>query len=254
MTGTNKEKEMQVLLKDGERIDDLQRNGLKIIQDPERFCFGMDAVLLSGFAQAKAGDRVLDLCTGTGILPLLLSARTKAASVCGLEIQEESADMACRSVLMNGLEEKIKIITGDVKEAVGLFGPASFEVITCNPPYMIAQHGIVGSNYAKTVARHEVLCTLRDVLVASASLLVPGGHLFMVHRPFRLAELIVTASSVSLEPKRLRIVYPFADKEPAMVLVEAVRGGKSGLKVEKPLILFEKNGEYTEEIKWDYGF
>ncbi len=237
-----------------ERIDDLQRNGLRIIQDPERFCFGMDAVLLSGFASAKEGDEVLDMGTGTGILPLLLSAKTKAACFTALEIQEESADMARRSVELNHLTEKISVVTGDIKCAKELFGGSRFDVVTCNPPYMISSHGLKNPSDAKAIARHEVLCTFEDVAKQAAAVLKPGGHFYLVHRPFRLAEIICTLSANKLEPKRMRMVYPYVDREPNMVLLECVRGGKSRIEVEKPLILQNSDGTYTEEIKQEYGF
>lgn len=242
------------LIKPGERIDDLQRNGYRIIQNPERFCFGMDAVLLAGFAKDVAGKRLLDIGTGTGILPLLLEARTEILQLFGLEIQEESADMARRSVKLNGLEEKIKIVTGDIKEADKLFEAASFDVITCNPPYMIGQHGLQNAEMTKTIARHEVCCTFQDIAEMTAKLLKPGGHFYLVHRPFRLAEILVTLSCSRLEPKRMQLVYPFADKEPNMVLIEAVRGGRPRMTVEKPLIVYESPGVYTEEIYNIYGY
>ena len=245
---------MQELLKDNERIDDLQRNGYRIIQDPDRFCFGMDAVLLSGFASAKKGDKVLDMGTGTGIIPILMEAKTEAEHLTGLEIQPESADMALRSVKLNGLEDKISIVTGDIKEAKNLFPKASFQVITSNPPYMIGQHGLVNPHSEKAIARHEVLCTLEDVIENAAALLVPGGHFYMVHRPFRLAEIMTTLVKYRLEPKRMQLVYPYIDKEPNMVLIEAARGGKSRLQVEKPLIVYEKPGVYTSEIYDVYGY
>ena len=245
---------MESVRKETERIDDLQRNGLKIIQDSRRFCFGMDAVLLSGFAYAGEGDRVCDFGTGTGILPILMSAKTKAEHFTGLEIQPESADMAKRSVLLNHLEERISIVEGDIKKATEIFRPSSFQVITCNPPYMPAQHGLVNEYSAKTIARHEVCCNLEDVLQAAEKLLAPGGKLFLVHRPFRLAEILSKMAAHRLEPKRLRMVYPFVDKEPNMVLIEGARGGNPGMQVEKPLILFEAPGVYTREIREDYGF
>jgi tRNA1Val (adenine37-N6)-methyltransferase len=245
---------MQVTIKENERIDDLQRNGYRIIQDPDRFCFGMDAVLLSGFASAKKGDKVLDMGTGTGIIPILMEAKTEAEHLTGLEIQPESADMALRSVKLNGLEDKISIVTGDIKEAKNLFPKASFQVITSNPPYMIGQHGLVNPHSEKAIARHEVLCTLEDVIENAAALLVPGGHFYMVHRPFRLAEIMTTLVKYRLEPKRMQLVYPYIDKEPNMVLIEAARGGKSRLQVEKPLIVYEKPGVYTSEIYDVYGY
>ncbi|HIW80886.1 MAG TPA: tRNA1(Val) (adenine(37)-N6)-methyltransferase [Candidatus Acetatifactor stercoripullorum] len=245
---------MTIELKDKERLDELQRNGYRIIQNPEKFCFGMDAVLLSGFVRAGKGDILLDLGTGTGIIPILLEAKTQCAHLTGLEIQEESADMARRSVALNGLSHKIDIITGDIKEADRIFPSASFDCITCNPPYMIGSHGLANPKEPKAIARHEILCTLEDVVRQAGKLLKPGGHFFMVHRPFRLAEIMTILSQYKLEPKRMRLVYPYVDKEPNMVLLEAVRGGRPRLAVEKPLIVYEKPGVYTPEIYDVYGY
>ena len=236
-----------------ERLDDLNRNGYKIIQNPQKFCFGMDAVLLSGFAKVKMGENVLDLGTGTGIIPILLEAKTDGKHFIGLEIQEESADMARRSVSYNHLEEKISIVQGDIKEADRLFALASFDVITCNPPYMTGSHGLVNPNMPKAIARHEVMCTFDDVARQAARLLKPGGRFYLVHRPFRLAELVVTLTKYHLEPKRMRMVHPFADKEPNMVLIEAIRGAKPRVTVEPPLIVYQKPGVYTDEIYHIYG-
>lgn len=247
--------EMQgIHLKTNERIDDLQRNGYRIIQNPGKFCFGMDAVLLTGFACAGQEDVLLDLGTGTGIIPILMEAKYRPAHLTGLEIQEESADMARRSVALNGLFDTIDIVTGDIREADELFRPASFDCITCNPPYMIGQHGLTNPEAPKAIARHELLCTLEDVVRVTAKLLKPGGRFFMVHRPFRLAEIMTTLSQYKLEPKRMRLVYPYVDREPNMVLLEAVRGGKPRMKAEPPLIVFESRGVYTPEIREKYGF
>ncbi len=242
------------MIKEGERLDDLELSNLKILQNPEKFCFGMDAVLLSGFATAKAGDRVLDLCTGTGIIPLLMSAKTKATDFTALEIQPESADMASRSVELNGLTDKIKVVTGDVCTAVKQLGAAAFDVVTVNPPYMTGGHGLKNPSEAKAIARHEILCSLEDVVRESAGCLKPGGHFFMVHRPFRLAEIIRTLSAYKLEVKRLRFVYPYVDREPNMVLIEAVRGGNPRVTVDPPLIVWEKKGVYSAELREKYGY
>ena len=240
--------ENNIPLKENERIDDLERNGYRIIQDTGRFCFGMDAVLLSGFARVKDGARVLDLGTGTGIIPILLAAKTGAVHLTGLEIQGESADMAERSVKLNGLEDRIDIVTGDIKEAGSLFDAASFDVITCNPPYMTHNHGLTNPSDAKAIARHEILCTLEDVIAQTARLLKPGGNFYMVHRPFRLSEILVLLHDYKLEPKRMQLVYPYVDKEPNMVLIEANRGGRPRMTVEKPLIVYRAAGVYMPEI------
>lgn len=242
------------LLKNNERLDELHRNGYFIIQDPGRFCFGMDAVLLSGFAHVKKNERVLDLGTGTGIIPILLEAKTEGSHFTGLEIQPESADMASRSVQYNHLEEKVSIVTGDIKDASKIFGASSFDVVTTNPPYMIGQHGIVNGTDAKTIARHEVLCSLDDILRESARVLKPKGRFYMVHRPFRLAEIFSKMIEYKIEPKRMKLVYPFVDKEPNMVLIEGLRGGNSRLTVEKPLIVYKEPGKYTDEIYDVYGY
>ncbi len=245
---------MTIELKEGERLDDLQRNGYRIIQREGKFRFGMDAVLLSGFVQVKPRETVLDLGTGTGIIPILLEAKTQGRHFTGLEIFPASVDMARRSVALNGLEERIAIVQGDIKEAGSLFAPASFDVITSNPPYMTGQHGLTNPDLEKAAARHELLCTLEDVVRAAAKLVRTGGRFYMVHRPFRLAEIIRTLSQYKMEPKRMRMVHPFADREPNMVLIESVRGGRPRMTVERPLIVFEEPGKYTAEIQNLYGF
>ena len=241
-------------LKDAERIDYLQRNGYKIIQNEKKFCFGMDAVLLSGFALVKEGEKLLDIGTGTGIIPILLEAKSDGDHFTGLEIQEESADMAARSVKLNGLTDKIDIICGDIKDAQSLFRPASFDVITTNPPYMIGKHGLTGKNREKAIARHEIFCTLDDIARQAGELLKDKGRFYMVHRPFRLVEIFNTLTKYRLEPKRLKLVYPFIDKEPNMVLIEALKGGNPRLTVEKPLIVYSEPGVYMDEIYDIYGY
>ena len=235
------------LVKAGERVDDLQ-NGFYIIQNQDKFCFGMDAVLLSGFARIRKGDHVLDMGTGTGIIPILLKSKTKGEHFTGLEIQEECADMATRSVQYNGLESAVDIVCGDIKEAAGIFGAASFDVVTSNPPYMIGAHGLQNPHMAKAIARHEVLCTLEDVVSQASKVLKDRGRFFMVHRPFRLAEIFSVLTRYKLEPKRMQLVYPYIDREPNMVLIEALKGGNSRITVEKPLIVYEKPGVYTKDI------
>lgn len=239
-------------LLEGERLDDLQ-NGYWMIQNNQGFCYGIDAVLLSAFAKVKPGEDVLDLCTGTGIVPVLLKAKTSGRHFTGLEIQEKSADMARRSVAYNHLEDQITIIQGDVKQAEKLFGAASFDVVTCNPPYMTADHGLTNPHLPKAIARHEVLCTLEDVIAQTSRVLKSRGRFYMVHRPFRLAEIMGVMMKYKLEPKRMQLVYPFVDKEPNMVLIEGLKGGNPRITVEKPLIVYEKPGIYTEDIRRMYG-
>lgn len=240
------------LIKEQERLDDLQ-NGCFIIQDPEKFCFGMDAVLLSGFAKIKKNENVLDMGTGTGIIPILLKAKTAGKHFTGLEIQEECAQMAERSVRYNHMEEDVSIVQGDIKEAAGIFGAASFHVVTCNPPYMIGQHGLTNPHMPKAIARHEVLCTLEDVVKQASKVLIDRGRFYMVHRPFRLAEIMNVLTKYHLEPKRMQLVYPYIDREPNMVLIEALKGGNSRITVEPPLIVYEKPGVYTKNILDIYG-
>lgn len=241
-------------LRDGERFDDLQRNNYKIIQNPDKFCFGMDAVLLSHFTTLRKRDNVLDLGTGTGILPILLSAKTDAEHFDALEIQEESVDMAKRSVMFNHLEDRINIIHGDIKEASSIFDVASFDAITTNPPYMNNNHGLKNPDMPKAIARHEILCTFDDIARESSRLLKPHGRLYMVHRPFRLAEIINTLNKYRLETKRICLVYPFIDKEPNMVLIEAVKDGNPMVKFEPPIIVYEAPGRYTKQIMKIYGY
>ncbi|MBR0131975.1 MAG: tRNA1(Val) (adenine(37)-N6)-methyltransferase [Lachnospiraceae bacterium] len=244
----------ELLLKPGERYDDLERSNLHIIQDPKRFCFGMDAVLLSGFIKAPGGARVLDMCTGTGIIPLLLSAKTEASEIIGTEIQPESADMASRSVKANALEEKIKIINADIKDSVRMFGKGSFDVVSVNPPYMPAGRGLANPGDEKAIARHEILCTLADVCSQAAAVLKDGGHFFMVHRPGRIADIFEELRKNRLEAKRMKFVQPEAGKKPNMVLIDAVKGGGRELIVEEPIIVFKEPGVYSDEIREIYGY
>ncbi|HIT90228.1 MAG TPA: tRNA1(Val) (adenine(37)-N6)-methyltransferase [Candidatus Merdenecus merdavium] len=244
---------MKIKLRDGERLDDLNLKGYQIIQNKDTFCFGMDAVLLSDFAKVKKGEQVLDIGTGTGIIPILLKAKTEGKHFVGLDIQKESVELAKRSVALNNLTEEITMIQGDIKEADQLFTGASFDVITTNPPYMTGNHGLVNPKEQIAIARHEILCTLEDVIKQSSRLLKANGRFYMVHRPFRLAEIFVLMNRYNLEPKRMRLVYPFSDKEPNMVLIEGLHGGKSRITVESPLIVYESQGKYTKEIMDIYG-
>lgn len=244
----------EVAINMDERIDDLHRNDYKIIQNPNKFCFGIDAVLLSGFANVKKNENVLDLGTGTGIIPILLEAKTQGKKFIGLEIQQESVDMAKRSVKLNRLEEKIEIIEGDIKQATLTFKPSSFDVITSNPPYMNNGNGLTNVLMPKAIARHEILCTLEDVISTASKLVKVGGRFYMVHRPHRITDIICLLRQYKLEPKRIRFVHPYIDKEPNMVLIESIRHGKPMMKIEPPLIVYKDKNEYTDEIFEIYGY
>ena len=259
LTGEGQKKPMpesetgNALIRPGERLDDLQCGGLVILQDPERYCFSMDAVLLANYAAAAAGDQVLDLGTGTGIIPLLMSAKTAAAHFDALELQHACADMAARSVRLNGLTERIRIVEGDIREADAILAPASYDVITCNPPYIKAGAGRVNPRDAKAIARHELTCTFADAARAAARLLKPGGHFFLVHRPQRLPELMNELTGRGLEPRRMRMCHPTCESGADMVLMECIRGARPRLTVEKPLIIWKKDGTYTDELRGIYG-
>lgn len=241
-------------LREHERIDELHRNGYRIIQNEKAFCFGMDAVLLSGFAVAKKGETVIDFCTGTGIIPILMEAKTEGSHFTGLEIQEPMAEMAGRSVLLNDLSEKVEIICGDVCKASEIFGKSVVDVVTCNPPYMNQNHGLKNPGEPKAIARHEVCLTFDDVAREAAAVLKPGGRFYLVHRPMRLVELIQTMKMHKLEPKRMKFVHPYIGEEANMVLVEAVYGGGAQMRIEKPLIVYQEPGKYTDEIYDIYGY
>lgn len=256
-----------------EQIDTL-KNGYKIIQDTECFMFGIDAVLLADFVRfdnsgnsgskndetvrgscgsIKRNDKIIDLGTGNGIIPLLLSGFYPANCFTGLEIQQGSAELAKRSVALNNLQDKITIIQGDIKNVAQLFPKHSFEIVTCNPPYSVVESGKQNPKDEKAIARHEVLCTLEDVVAAADFLLKPHGKFFMIHRPYRLAEIFGALYHHHLEPKRMRLVSPFAGEEPNLVLLEARKNAKPRLKLEPELAVYERAGEYTEEVKAIYS-
>lgn len=320
----------EVQLKSDERIDDLKRNGYRIIQNKNGFCFGMDAVLLSGFAKAKKGEIVVDLGSGTGIIPILMEAKTEGEKFLGIEIQAAMAEMACRSVKLNGLEKKVEIIRGDLREifaentnsgknaktcksiapydnnntgknatsgenaktgenTTSLYNTntgrnesclenlkssegtdliechdpgitrlkklsGKVNVVTSNPPYIKVGFGLKNPDEPLAIARHEIKCKLSDVCQAASSLLSLGGRFYMVHRPKRMAEIIETLRKYRLEPKRIKPVYPFIDRESNMILIEAIKDAKEECRLEKPIIIYEETGKYTREIYEIYGY
>lgn len=243
---------MEVQLKEFERIEDLEFKGLRIIQNTSKFCFGTDAVLLSHFAGIRKGDIVVDLGTGTGIIPLLLAGRMEEASICGVEIQSETAEMANRSIHMNRLESRVKILEGDLKDAPEKLGKGSCSLVVSNPPYKKVGSGILNPQDDIAIARHEILCTLEDVLLSASRLLQAGGRFAMVHRPDRMMDILMGMRRVHLEPKRIRMVHPQLHKAPSLILIEAVFHGKPHLNWMPPLIIYDENNQYTDELKEIY--
>ena len=292
-------------LRPGERIDDLEVNGFRIIQNPSFFCFGMDAVLLANFVRTRRKDRIMDLGTGTGIIPLLLTAKGKCAACDGLELQEAVAEMAGRSVQLNfdmlegkteteklkdvpgassgGKTEKLKdvpeavseaascgkedhtsdpvkealrnlrILQGDIRSVPQHFPKAVYDGVTCNPPYIKGTSGLHNDETAYTIARHEIAVSWEEIVQAAAHLVKPGGTFTLVHKPFRLPELMQTLQKYKLEPKRMQMVQPYADKEPNMVLLEAVQGGGPQLTVLPALVVYNPDGSYTRQVLDMYG-
>nr|WP_026010951.1 tRNA1(Val) (adenine(37)-N6)-methyltransferase [Paenibacillus sp. OSY-SE] len=236
-----------VKLQPSERIDDLLTHELKIIQSSEVFSFSMDAVLLARFATVPARGRIMDLCTGNGVVPLLLSTRTKA-DIDGLEIQPRLAEMASRSVQLNGLQERVTIMAGDLKTFQPRPERPYYELVTVNPPYMPIQTGDTKVNKHQALARHEVACTLEDVIRTCSRLLRTGGKMAMVHRPSRLTDMMALMRQYRLEPKRIRFVHPRAGTEANMVLIEAARDGKPDVRLLPPLIVYNEGNEYCEEL------
>ncbi|MBI4858439.1 MAG: tRNA1(Val) (adenine(37)-N6)-methyltransferase [Acetobacterium woodii] len=246
---------MDNFLKKGERIEDLGLKELKIIQNPDFFCFGMDAVLLSWFVarRTRGALHMIDLGTGTGIIPLLLYGKTTAASITGLEIQAPLVEMARRSMALNGLSAQIKIIEGDIKDPGSEILPNYYDVVVSNPPYMRAKAGLKNNCETKTVSRHEVLCNIEDILIFSKRMLKDRGRLFLVHRPERLGDIISLMRTYRIEVKHLQFVYPSIKKEANLVLIEARKSGNPGLKTDAPLIVYNEEGQYTREIYDIYG-
>ncbi len=240
------------ILKVNERIDDLHRNGYTIIQDPKKFCFGIDAVLLSDFAKAKKDEIVFDIGTGTGIIPILMSAKTSAKKYFAIDIQQESVDMARRSIKLNKLTDKIEVFHLDIKNVFEKFEKNSINVVTSNPPYMNMGGGLINEYDAKAIARHEIFCNLDDIVKATSLLLKPNGRFYMVHRPNRLCDIICTLRNYKLEPKTIRFVQPYENKEPNMVLIESIKNGKAFMKILPNLIVYNKDKQYTDEINRIY--
>lgn len=240
-------------LKDDETLDDLQLGGIYVIQKKDAFRFGVDAVLLANFARVKKGMKVIDLCTGTGIIPFILAGKTEASHIIGLEIQETMVDMANRSLEYNNLTGRVEFINGDLKDITLLKELPKADIITVNPPYKLLNSGIINPNDKNAIARHEICCTLEDVIIGSRILLKDNGRMFMVHRPERLADILCLMRKHKIEPKTIRMIHPNTKKAPNIVLIEGQRDGGAFLKWETPLYVYNEEGDYSQEIEEIYG-
>ena len=240
---------MEIILKDNERIDDLQLNNLKIIQNKDGFCFGIDAVLLSDFAKdIRNNSKVLDLGTGTGIVSILLCEKTKLSKIYGIDIQKDVCDMASRSIRLNKLENKFEIINTNIKNLNETFEDNSFDAIVSNPPYKKDNTGLKNESETKLISRHEITASLEDFISVSSRLLKNNGNIYMVHRPERLSDLFYLLKKYNLEPKKLRLVQSYTNSKPKLILVKATKNAKSFLNIEEPLIIYNKDSSYTDEI------
>jgi len=239
-------------IKEGERIDDLNIGDLKIIQHPDKFCFGIDAVMLANFAAVKKGDLVVDFGTGTGVIPVIIAGKTQAAKIIGIEVQKDMVDMARRSIRMNRLEERVSIMEGDIKEAASLLSEGTADLVVSNPPYIDYGHGLKNPDSSKAIARHEILCTLEDIIGAAYRLLRNGGRLALIHRSSRMVDVLACMRDTGIEPKRIRMVHSTAEKESNLFLVEGMKEGGRFLKVLKPLVIYNRDRRYTNEIRSIY--
>lgn len=245
---------MDIQLKENERIDDLELNNLKIIQNKTGFCFGIDSILLSDFAnELPKNSKVLDLGTGTGILGILLCGKTNLSKIYGIEIQKEVSEMANRSVLLNNLSDRFEIVNDSIKNLNKYFNNDSFDAIVSNPPYKKENSGIKNESEVKLISRHEITASLEDFINISSKLLKNNCSLYMVHRPERLSDLFYLLKKYNLEPKKIRMVQSYFDSKPKLVLIKATKNAKSFLNIEKPLIIYNKDGTYTDEIYKIYG-
>ena len=241
-------------LKQDERIDDLEFNGLKIIQNKNGFCFGIDSVLLSDFAKnMRKNSKVIDLGTGTGIINILLSGKTTAKELVGVEVQEDVADMAKRSVKLNGVEGKIEILNKNILDLKNIYNKGYFDVVVTNPPYKKINTGLINEENKKMISRHEITANLRDFIHISSYLLKDHGEFFMVHRPERLVDILWTMREEKIEPKKIKFVYPNENKKTNLVLIKGVKNGNSFLEFEDNLYVYNQNGNYTDEILKIYG-
>lgn len=240
---------VDVELKENERIDDLEIKGLKIIQNEKGFCFGMDSVLLSDFAKnMKNNSTVLDLGTGTGIIPILLCGKTNLKKVVGIEIQQDVANMAKRSSQLNNLQDRFEVVNTNIIDLKNIYEKQSFDVIVTNPPYKKENTGITNENEAKLISRHEITANLEDFISISKDLLKDKGEFYMVHRPERLVDILSLMRKYKIEAKILKFVSPNKNKEPNLILIKGIKNANSFLRVEKNLYVYNEDGKYTNEI------
>ncbi len=240
---------MEKILKENERIDDLEYKGLKIIQNTEGFCFGIDSVLLSDFAkEIKEGSNVLDLGTGTGIIPVLLCGKTKLKKIIGIEIQKEVAEMANRTIKLNNLENRFEILNENILNLKNIYENQTFDAIVTNPPYKKIDTGIKNESEKKIISRHETTATLEDFIKITKDLLKDKGAFYMVHRPERLVDILSLMRQYKIEPKVLKFVSSNLNKEPNLILIKGIKNAKPFLKIERNLIIYDDNGNYTDEI------
>jgi tRNA1(Val) A37 N6-methylase TrmN6 len=240
-------------IKHDETLDDLQLNGINIIQKKEAFRFGVDAVLLADFAKIRKSMSVIDLCTGGGIVPFLIAGKTQAKNIIGVEIQEDMVEMAIRSVKLNKLEDRIEFIKGDLKDIKLLKTLPKADVVTVNPPYKLKNSGIINPDDKNAIARHEICCTLEDVIIAARNVLKDNGKMYMVHRPERLADIFCLMRKYKIEPKRVKMIHPSMKKAPNIVLIEGHKDGGAFLKWDEPIYVHNEDGSYTYEIDKIYG-
>ncbi|APC81500.1 TPA: tRNA1(Val) (adenine(37)-N6)-methyltransferase [Clostridium botulinum] len=244
---------MDRIIKEDETLDDLQLKGIHVIQKKQAFRFGIDAVLLANFPIIKNGAKVADLCSGTGIIPFILAGKTNASNIIGIEIQKEIADMANRSIKYNNLQEKVRFIEGDLKNLKLLKDIEKVDVVTVNPPYKTQGTGIININDKNAISRHEICCTLDDVVKAAKFLLKDKGKLYMIHRPDRIVDIMNVMRKYYIEPKLIRTIHPAVDKPPSMILIEGQKNGGKFLKWDRPLYIYDENNKYTNEVKRIYG-
>lgn len=240
---------MEENIKENERIDDLEYKGLKIIQNKDGFCVGIDSILLSDFAKEIPNNaKVIDLGTGTGIISILLCKKTQLSKIIGIEIQKEVYELAKRNIKLNNLENKFELINENIKNLEKILEKNSYDAIVTNPPYKKENTGLTNENKLKLISRHEIEANLEDFIQISTKLLKNNGIFYMVHRPERLTDIIESLRKNKLEPKVLQLVYPKINKQPTMILIKAIKNAKPFLKIKEPLIIYNENNTYTDEI------